>query len=267
MLLNPETSCFAASVAMPLAAANSASTRKTCVILQPSYIPWRGYFDQILKADVFVFYDDVQYDKHGWRNRNRIKTPQGSQWLTIPVAAKGNITQSKNIKDIPIVYDRDWVHQHLENLKGSYSRTPYYREYLDLLMPFYKKRYELLADFTIDTTIALAGKLGVGKERFIRSSELGIEDDRNQRLINICRRLNATHYISGPSAQDYIDRQLYADADIQLSFIKYDYPEYPQLYPPFDPQVTILDLLFTLGGDTLKYIRPVEKAGPWANKS
>jgi hypothetical protein len=253
MLSNYETSSMTASHA-GLTVPVTARADKTCVILQPSYIPWRGYFDQILKADIFVFYDDVQYDKHGWRNRNRIKTSHGSQWLTIPVASKGNITQSRNIKDIPIVYDKDWINQHLENLKSSYSRTPFYREYMDLLLPFYKKRYELLADFTIDTTIALAGKLGVGKERFVRSSELGIEADRNQRLIDILRHLKCEHYITGPSAQDYIERQLYADAGIRLSFINYDYPEYPQLHPPFDPQVTILDLLFMMGGESLKYM-------------
>jgi hypothetical protein len=100
----------------------------------------------------------------------------------------------------------------------------------------------------------LAGKLGVGPERFVRSSELGIAADRNQRLIDILRHLNCGHYITGPSAQDYIERQLYADAGIRLSFINYDYPEYPQLYPPFDPQVTILDLLFMMGDESVKYM-------------
>jgi len=254
MLLNSETSFSTTPAAVPVIPAQRETGGKTCVILQPSYIPWRGYFDQILKADVFVFYDDVQYDKHGWRNRNRIKTPKGPQWLTIPVAAKGNITQSRNIKDIPIVYDKDWVNLHLENLKNNYGRTPFFREYMELLLPFYKNRYELLAEFTIDTTIALAGKLGVPPERFVRSSELGIAADRNQRLIDILKHLNCEHYITGPSAQDYIERQLYADAGIKLSFIKYDYPEYPQLYPPFEPQVTILDLLFSVGDDAPKYM-------------
>jgi len=247
-------SLFTPAVPMPVSG-SAGNASKTCVILQPSYIPWRGYFDQILKADVFVFYDDVQYDKHGWRNRNRIKTPNGSRWLTIPVSAKGNITHSRYIKDIPIVYDKDWVNLHLENLKSNYSRTPYYREYMDLLLPFYKNRYELLADFTIDTTIALAGKLGVPAERFVRSSELGIEADRNQRLIDILHHLNCNHYITGPSAQDYIERQLYADAGIELSFINYDYPTYPQPHPPFDSQVTILDLLFMVGSDAPKYMK------------
>lgn len=236
------------------AVASTARQRKTCVILQPSYIPWRGYFDQILKSDIFVFYDDVQFDKRGWRNRNRVKSAQGPLWLTIPVAAKGSITQSRRIMDIPIVYDRDWAHQHLETLRRSYARAPYFQEYMDLLMPYYHKKYELISDFTIDTTIALAGKLGVGKERFIRSSDLGIEADRNQRLISIVQKLNADHYISGPSAQDYIDPVLFQDADIQLSYINYNYPEYPQLYPPFDPQVTILDLLFMMGDESLKYM-------------
>lgn len=231
-----------------------ARSEKTCVILQPSYIPWRGYFDQILKADVFVFYDDVQFDKRGWRNRNRIKSAQGSLWLTVPVAAKGSITQSRKIMDIPIVYDRDWVHQHLETLRRSYGRAPYFQEYMELLLPYFHKKYELISDFTIDTTIALAEKLGAGRKRFIRSSELGIEADRTQRLISIVQHLDAQHYISGPSAQDYIDPALFADAGVKLSYINYDYPEYPQLYPPFDPQVSILDLLFMQGPAALNYM-------------
>jgi hypothetical protein len=234
-------------------------TKKTCVILQPSYIPWRGYFDQIFKADIFIFYDDVQYDKHGWRNRNLIKTSNGPLWLTIPVASKGVLTQSRNIMDIPIVWDRNWTKQHTETLRASYARAPYFKEYMDLLMPFYQKKYELLADFTIDTTIAIAEKLGYDPKRFIRSSNMGVTGDKNERLINILKHINATHYITGPSAQDYIDTSLYTNAGIQLEFMSYDYQDYPQLHPPFDGKVSIMDLLFMQGTESLQYMQSTTK--------
>ncbi len=146
-----------------------------CVILQPSYIPWRGYFHQIQKADVFIFYDDVQYDKHGWRNRNLIKGPHGPQWLTIPVASKGAVSNHMPISKMRIIWDRDWTRTHWGTLKACYARTPHFRRYADFVAPFYRQRPEFLADFTIETTIALARLLGIQHTRFVRSSELGVK--------------------------------------------------------------------------------------------
>ena len=224
------------------------------VILQPSYIPWRGYFDQIRRADVFVFYDDVQYDKHGWRNRNQIKTHQGKQWLTIPVHTRG-ATHGMQIKNVRIDWSKPWAKSHLKALTVSYSKAPYFKEYLPLLESFYQQRYEFLADFTIEFTIALARELGNTHTRFLRSSEIaGINGQKTDRLIQILKAVGATHYISGPSAQEYIEREMFERAGITLEYIQYDYPEYPQLYPPFDPQVSILDLLFMTGSEAPHYI-------------
>src|SRR4030095_13114102 len=121
-----------------------------CVILQPSYIPWRGYFHQIQKADVFVFYDCVQYDDRGWRKRNRIKTPQGAQWLTVPVKSKGAQVHATAIKDIPIVWDADWSKKHLTALRLNYSKAPHFRRYAPWLEACYARRDALLADFTCE---------------------------------------------------------------------------------------------------------------------
>src|SRR5262249_39831692 len=123
-----------------------------CVILQPSYIPWRGYFHQIQKADVFVFYDCVQYDDRGWRNRNKIKTPKGAQWLTIPVHSKGSQTQAIPIKDIGIVWDSAWNKKHLGALQQNYSKAPHFKNYVPLLEEFYGRRDTMLADFTCEFT-------------------------------------------------------------------------------------------------------------------
>lgn len=224
------------------------------VILQPSYIPWRGYFHQISKADLFIFYDDVQYDKHGWRNRNQIKTAQGKQWLTIPAHSAG-VTQGVAIKDVKMDWSKPWARNHLKALTISYSKAPYFKNYLPLLESFYARHDETIAEFTIETTIMLAHELGIHKTRFMRSSELsGIEQQKTDRLIQILKQVGATHYISGPSAQDYIEPEKFAAANITLEYVKYDYPEYPQLYPPYDPFVSILDLLFMTGPDACKYL-------------
>ena len=216
------------------------------VILQPSYIPWRGYFDQISRADLFIFYDDVQYDKHGWRNRNQIKTGQGKQWLTIPVHSTG-VTQGIPIKDVKIDWSKPWAKNHWKTLSIAYAKAPHFQRYIPLLEPFYQRQDVLLADFTIDLTIALAGELGL-PARFIRSSSLeGIDGQKTDRLIQILTRVGCTHYISGPSARDYIEQDKFDAAGIALEYIQYDYPEYSQLFPPYDGQVSILDLLFMTG--------------------
>jgi hypothetical protein len=224
------------------------------VILQPSYIPWRGYFDQIRRADLFIFYDDVQYDKHGWRNRNQIKSPQGKQWLTIPVHSAG-VTQGLNIKDVKIDWSKPWPKNHLKALTISYNKAPYFKKYLPLLETFYSRHDDSIADFTIETTKALAGELDIRQTRFMRSSELaGIDGRRTERLIQILAKVGATHYISGPSARDYIEQEKFEAAGITLEYMTYDYPEYPQLYPPFDTYVTIMDLLFMTGEVAPKYM-------------
>ncbi len=241
-----------------------AAVRRTdmkCVILQPSYIPWRGYFHQIQKADVFVFYDDVQYDKHGWRNRNLIKAPKGPQWLTIPVYSKGAISKHTPINEMRIVWDRDWTRTHWGTLTACYARAPYFSRYAAAIERFYHVRPQNLADYTIEFTIELARMLNIHRTRFVRSSELGINGTRTERLVNIVRHLGATHYISGPSAQNYLDERLFREAGIVLEFMDYSYPPYEQLYPPFDSRVSILDLLFMAGPEAASYIwRPVKAA-------
>ncbi len=225
------------------------------VILQPSYIPWRGYFEQIYKADLFIFYDDVQYDKHGWRNRNKIKTVQGEQWLTIPVHSKG-VTEGIAIKDVRIDWSKKWAKKHLKSFKFAYAKSPYLEKYYSWLEEIYARSDEYLADFTIETTIELAKMLGINETKFMRSSSLeGIAGTKTDRLIEILEKVGATHYISGPSAKDYIEDEKFADARIGLEFIEYDYPAYKQLYPPYNPYVTILDLLFMEGENALKFIK------------
>jgi len=230
------------------------------VILQPSYIPWRGYFDQIRRADLFIFYDDVQYDKHGWRNRNQIKTANGKQWVTIPVHSKG-VTEGIPIKDVRIDWSKPWPKKHLNALTFAYAKAPFFASYQPWLESVYDLKDEFLADFTIDTTIELAGMLGIRDTKFMRSSGIpGIDGQKTDRLIQILQHVGAKHYLSGPSARDYIEGEKFDEAGITLEFMGYDYPEYPQLHPPYDPFVTILDLLFMVGEEALSYIISQEEA-------
>ena len=224
-----------------------------CVILQPSFIAWRGYFHQVQRADFFVFYDDVQYDKHGWRNRNRVKTANGTQWLTVPVHAKGAIDQGREIREITIDWTAKFADKHLATIRQAYRKAPFFDRYAGIVEQAYEKRPEFLADLTIDLTKTIAAELGC-KTKFARSSEMRIGGGPTERLVNIVRSLGCDHYISGPSAKDYVDEPLFAKANIKLEYQTYDYPEYPQLHPPFDSQVSVLDLMFMTGEDAPKYI-------------
>ncbi len=224
-----------------------------CVILQPSYIPWRGYFHQIAMADCFVFYDDVQYDTRGWRNRNKIKTSEGTRWLTIPVHARGAQSEHIPINQIRIDWSKNWQNVHLESLKHAYAKAPFYHQYLPFLQNSFMQKPELLVDFTIPFTIHIAAILGF-TPTFIKSSNLQVKGEKTDRLISILETIGADYYISGPSAQDYIDPQLFTKAGITLEYMQYNYPEYPQLYPPFESQVSILDLLFMTGDEAKNYI-------------
>ena len=226
-----------------------------CVILQPSYIPWRGVFEQIAKADLFVFYDDVQYDKRGWRNRNRIKTRDGAQWLTIPVHSRGAQIDKIPIHQIEIDWEQPWHERHLRALNMAYARAPYYKEYAPWLKEVYARRPLLLADFTIPLTMELARLVGIEHTRFMRSSALeGINGQKTERLVQILTRVGADHYISGPAARDYIEAERFEAAGITLEYMEYNYPEYSQLYPPYDPFVSALDLLLMTGPRALEWI-------------
>ena len=224
------------------------------VILQPSYIPWRGTFHQIQKADLFVFYDCVQYDAEGWRNRNQIKTAAGPLWLTIPVRAKGHTTLGTAIKEVPIDPVKPWRSKHLRSIEQSYAKAPHFARYAPLLREFYARTDERLADFTCEFTIALARELGIAHTRFVRSSTLAAQGAKTDRLLSILEQVGATHYLSGPAARGYLEEDKLTAAGITLEYMHYDYPAYPQLHGAFQPHLSIVDLLCNAGPDAARYI-------------
>jgi hypothetical protein len=221
----------------------------TVCILQPSYIPWKGHFHQIAESDVFVFFDTVQYDRRGWRNRNTIKYPQGTCWLTIPVYAKGT-HQGLLIKDVHVAKP-DWADHHLQKIRSSYSKAPCFTQefpWVEDMLRTVAGRYTDISHISAETIRIIAEQIGLIKTRFVYASELGVvTQDRNDRLLQIIQSFQDTSYISGPSARDYMDLNLFEQAGIDVTFMHYDYPEYPQLYPPFTHAVSILDMIFMLG--------------------
>ena len=223
------------------------------MILQPSYVPWRGVFDQIRQADVYVHYDDVQYDKNGWRNRNRIKGPNGSFWLTIPVTLPdGN--KATRLDAALIAYTQTWREKHWAAIRGSYRRAPEFAALEAWLRPYYDAQPERLIDFTIPLLEECARRLGLVETEFVRSSTLGAGGDRSQRLVAICREVGADRYVSGPSARSYLDVAAFAAAGIDVEFAGYDYAPYAQLHGDYDPHVSIVDAFAMLGPRTAEAI-------------
>jgi WbqC-like protein family len=216
----------------------------TLVVLQPSYLPWLGYFDQMCKADVFVWYDDVQFDKHGWRNRNRVKGPNGPLWLTVPILHKGRAEQPINAVEID--NRAAWSRKHLRSVAQLYARAPFRDAVLPRLSELLLRPWERLIDLDIATTEWLAGEFGIRTPRH-SASQLLIDGDRNARLINLCRHFRATRYISGDAARAYLDVAQFAAAGIEVVWHSYQHPHYPQLHGEFVPYLSALDLLLNVG--------------------
>ena len=221
-------------------------------VLQSNYLPWKGYFDIIQQVDLFVFYDDVQFTKNDWRNRNRIKTANGLQWLTVPVGQDIR----RRIDEVEIPESR-WQRKHWQAIQQSYQKAPHYsyiRPFLeDLLL---KRDWRNLSELNQYAIQQLAADMLGCKARFARSSEYSLSGAKTERLLELLLAVNATHYLSGPSAKSYLSEQLFEAAGIALEYIDYGgYPEYDQLYPPFDHHVSIIDLLAAHGPDAGDFLK------------
>ncbi len=222
-------------------------------ISQSNYIPWKGYFDSIHNVDVFVIYDDMQYTKRDWRNRNLIKTAQGPKWLTIPVEVKGKYFQK--IKDTKIA-DKEWNLSHWEIIKQNYKSAKNFTEVSEWLEPLYKDcNYEYLTDVNMHFINEICRFLKV-KTEIKFSSDFELVDGKTERLVNICRGLNATDYYSGPAAKNYMEIDKFNHHGINVHYWDYsNYPEYQQLNGAFDHGVSIIDLMLNEGRDCLKFLK------------
>lgn len=221
---------------------------KKAAISQSNYIPWKGYFDMIASVEVFVLYDEMQYTKRDWRNRNLIKTPQGLKWLSIPVEVSGKYFQK--IKDTKIA-DKSWNKKHWDILEANYKGSPLFKEVSEWLKPLYLNcDLDYLAEVNVSFMGSIMDYLGI-QTPLRMSSEFFLEEERSERLAGICQQIGADHYVSGPAAKAYMDLAVFETRGIEVSYIDYSgYPEYQQLFPPFEHGVSILDMLFNLGSGT-----------------
>jgi hypothetical protein len=228
---------------------------KKVAILQSDYIPWKGYFDMIAAAHEVILYDDMQYTRRDWRNRNQIKTPQGVRWLTVPVKVKGKYHQK--IKDTEID-GSDWASAHWRTLAQNYRRAPHFNEIAAWIEPLYlAESYTHLTQLNRRFVEAVCDYLGI-RTVISNSWDYTLLDGKTQRLADLCAQAGGTEYISGPAAKGYIEEDVFIDRGIKLTWFEYSgYPEYPQLWGEFTHGVTILDLLFNCGKDASHYMRYV----------
>jgi WbqC-like protein family len=220
------------------------TSEKKVAIVQSCYIPWKGYFDLINRVDEFVLYDDRQFTRRDWRNRNRIKTPSGPKWLTIPVQVKGRYLQRI---DETLTFDTDWTRSHFETLRHSYSAAPFFDLYEPMLRELYAIEDRHLSRVNRMFIEAFCGELGIDT-MITWSTDYEAVGSRTERLVSLCLATGATRYLSGPNARSYLELDRFEELSIAVEFVDYDgYPEYTQLYPPFDHAVSIIDLLVHTG--------------------
>jgi len=230
------------------------------IITQSNYIPWKGYFDSIALVDTFILYDDMQYTRRDWRNRNLIKTSQGLKWLTIPVEVKGKFFQK--IRDTK-VSDKKWVKDHLKTIQFNYARAAFFKDVFPFLEELYIQAEKLnyLTEINYLFLRNIADFLGIHTPIQFCWEYPYTSQDRNERLLQICQLAGATDYYSGPAAQNYMDISLFEKNNIKVHWLDYSgYLEYPQLYPPFEHGVSIIDLLLNIGIEAPKYLKYIQYA-------
>ncbi len=223
-------------------------------IAQPTYLPWLGYFDLLDQADKFVFLDSVQFEKRSWQQRNRIKTPTGLQWLTVPVISRGK--REQRIADVEI--GAEFCRDHLRSIAMNYGRAPFFDRYYDAVSDLMRSAASSsnLATLTISLVRWFAEVMDI-QTPTLRSSELAVQGKRTDLLAEICRSLGATSYLSPLGSAEYLVSELpvMAEREIEVVFQHYQHPMYQQLFPPFQPYASALDLLFNEGENALAIIR------------
>lgn len=227
---------------------------KRVAILQSNYIPWKGYFDMIAAVDEFIIYDDMQYTKNDWRNRNRIKTPKGLEWLTIPAGQD----ISRLIKDVELS-DFRWQIKHWKTLVSNYGKSPCFDNVAEWLQPLYlTQQHTNLSSLNCQFIKSICNYLKI-ETKISHSWDYTLAEGKTERLVDLCVQAGATEYISGPAAKNYLDEKLFSDKKIQLEWFDYSgYPHYLQLWGGFTHEVSILDLLFNCGERATEYMKCIK---------
>jgi hypothetical protein len=222
----------------------------TVAIHQPQYLPWLGYFDKMDRADVFVLLDNVQYKKNEFINRNRIKTAAGWQWITVPVQYRF----PERIDQVAIHDGVNWRRQHAQAILTNYGRAPHFAAYRLFFEELFSRPWERVCDLNAHVVRGLADLLGIRREMPLASAwTLG--DDPTGRLVDICERLGADTYLSGAGGQGYLDLAQFEAAGIRVVFQAFEHPVYPQRFGPFEPFMSVVDLLFNCGAESLEIVR------------
>jgi hypothetical protein len=226
---------------------------KKIAILQSNYIPWKGYFDLINMADEFVLYDDVQYTRRDWRNRNKILTPNGTKWLTIPVDVKGKYYQKINETKIS---GNNWAKKHWLTIEQFYSKANFFSEYSPVFKDFYLNCNEDSLSLVNANLILIVNNILGINTKITWSNHYDLYEGKTENLLGICEQAKGDIYLSGPTAKDYFDMNLAEEKKIQVEWMDYSgYPEYQQLHEPFEHRVTILDLIFNEGPNAKKFMK------------
>lgn len=228
---------------------------KKILISQSNYIPWKGYFDSISLVDEFIIYDEMQYTKRDWRNRNKIKTPQGLKWLTIPVEVKGKYLQKINETKIS---DDSWNVKHWNIIKQNYSKAKYFKENKDFFEDLYlNMNQKYLTEINFNFISAICDFFNV-KTTIRFSSEFTLKGNPSEKLLYLCKEIKAKEYHSGPAAKEYLDEKIFNENNIDVKYFDYNhYKEYDQLNPPFRHDVSILDLVFNEGNNAKQYLKMI----------
>jgi hypothetical protein len=219
-------------------------------IHQPVYLPWLGFLDKIISSDKFVFLDDVQYEKNGFQNRNKIRTHEGNMWLTVPVKTKSTTM----LKNVEIDYSFDWIKKHTKSIILNYSKTSFFDNYWPELEQIYNKKHHYLFDLNMDIIKFLMNKLNL-KTSFIFSSELKISEQGSDKILKICKELNADTYISGIGGKTYLNEENFIKNKINIKFQNFTHPIYEQIFKPFNLNMSAIDLLFNEGDDAEMIIK------------
>ena len=217
---------------------------------QPQYLPWLGYFDKISRADVFVLLDNVQFKKNEWQNRNKIKTAQRWQWLTVPVRYK----YPQTINEVTINNSVRWQHKHRQAILSNYSKAANYH-YLD---EFFKETFscswQLISQLNVTSVRILARVLGIDTPIFVASELANFPKDPDERLIAITRHFDADTYLAGEGGSQYMDLEKYGRKGIQVIFQDYKHPVYDQLFGNFEPNMSVIDLILNHGEKSLSIL-------------
>ncbi len=224
-------------------------------IHQPQYLPWLGYLDKIDKADVFVILDNVQFKKNEWQNRNRIKTAQGCQWITVPVLYRF----PEKINEVKINNKANWGRKHLQALITNYSKSACFDNYKSFFEDIFSRSWDRLVDINIEIIKFLINALDL-KTRLVMASDLKLREEPTERLIDICKALNGNKYLAGKGSNNYMNVELFDKEGLEVIFQEFKHPVYNQLFGDFEPYMSSIDLLFNCGDNSLKILRGQTKS-------